>query len=118
MEILSCVWLLNSVDVNAVLDNIIININKIADRIAPQHIFEIKSNQIPFYDNELRIKARQRDIAYKSFKSSCVMEKQQKWQVYKNERNQYVDMLKQKKKCIMNNKLILINTIVKKCGKI
>lgn len=65
---------------------------------------EIKANDQPWYDFHIKNKTRERDVAYKNFKKCDITEKQTLWLIYKQKRNEVVNLIKQKRKITMKKR--------------
>nr|CAI5853250.1 unnamed protein product [Callosobruchus analis] len=95
IDLLFCKWVLNSINVNDIYENLLVNVTEVVNANAPKHTLSIKSNQVPYFDIQLKDKAKERDLAYKQFsKSSDYSDRQNKWHIYKKIRNEYVNLLK------------------------
>ncbi|KAJ8936143.1 hypothetical protein NQ314_012482, partial [Rhamnusium bicolor] len=99
-------WLLNSDDVNIILEELIYKSNNVINSIAPiRNVVNNNNNQLPWYDEEIKIKARYRDNLYMMFKNcQNIYEKQQYWNQFKVFRND-VNTLKIKKRMYSENKI-------------
>lgn len=105
LELISCDWLYGNADVNVVYENMLEQCKTILNNNAPIIKRENKHNQVPWYDTEVKNKARERDQAYKNFKNSSVTTRNLCWERYKNKRNEVVNLLKTKRVKYYENKI-------------
>ena len=69
------------------------NVECILKNIAPLKTVKFKICDLPWYDQEIRLKSKQRDKAYKKFKNE-VIDKEIHWEAYKKLRNEVVNLMK------------------------
>ncbi|KAJ8931538.1 hypothetical protein NQ314_015535 [Rhamnusium bicolor] len=98
---------LNNDDVNIILEELICKSNNVINSIAPiRNVVNNNNNQLPWYDEEIKIKARHRDNLYMMFKNcQNIYEKRQYWNQFKVFRNDVVNTLKIKKRMYYENKI-------------
>ena len=89
-------WSLNSVDVNFIYNEIASSCDEVINIVSPIQVCRYKSN-VPWFDNEVYFKIKQRDVSYKAFKKCAEKDKQNKWETFKRQRNEVVNLLKIKK---------------------
>ncbi|KAJ8953645.1 hypothetical protein NQ314_007252 [Rhamnusium bicolor] len=120
MDFTNTNWLLNSDDVNIILEELIYKSNNVINSIAPiRNVVNNNNNQLPWYDEEIKIKARHRDNLYMMFKNYLnICEKQQYWNQVKVFRNYVVNTLKIKKRMYYENKIDSNKNNPKQCGKL
>lgn len=102
-----CKWSLNSVDVDNLYLEFIKNCEEVVNAVAPIITFNIK-NGLPWFDSDVKNKIRERDIAYKAFRSSNQQNRVLSWQLYKSKRNEVVGLLREKKRRYYHKKLIVL----------
>lgn len=109
----NCIWEFNDQS-EAILTNLYVSCEYVVNQVAPIKIKTQQKNSLPWYDYEIKNLARQRDNAYKSFKSClCVAQRQIFWDNYKRNRNAVVSLLKHKKRLYFENKLEVYKNDVK-----
>lgn len=89
-------FLLNNTDVNLIYENLLNNVESILKNIAPLKTVKFKICDLPWYDQEIKLKSKQRDKAYKKFKKE-VVDKEINWEAFKKLRNEVVNLMKIKK---------------------
>lgn len=98
VEIINCDWNFDSVDINVIYNDLYEKINSVINNHYPIREKKCKNENVPWYDNEVSIRALERDRAYKYFISySNGSNSNILWSDYKIKRNLVVDLLKQKK---------------------
>lgn len=102
-----CKWSLNSVDVDNLYLEFTKNCEEMVNAVAPIITFNIK-NGLPWFDSDVKNKIRERDIAYKAFRSSNQQNRVLSWQLYKSKRNEVVGLLREKKRRYYHKKLIVL----------
>lgn len=106
MEIITTDWtLLNYVDINKILDEFMTKTKEIVNKISPLHIIKNKKKNLPWIDNELKNKMKNRDLTYRLFKECNENDKDKYWIEYKQHRNEVSNLLKIKKKKYFENKI-------------
>lgn len=97
-KLIFCDWNLDSVDVDVIFHNIMENIESQVEIVSPLITYKIRKNQLPWYDHDVVELSKARDLAYRAFReNSDLNQKQINWAIYKNCRNEVVNLLKQKK---------------------
>ena len=77
---MTCNWSLESVDVNFLYNEIITNCNTVIENVAPTETFNYNP-RLPWFDNEVYLKIKSRDIAYKSFRGCLNDDRTVKWDI-------------------------------------
>nr|CAI5843070.1 unnamed protein product [Callosobruchus analis] len=95
-ELISCKWSLDSMDVNLLYKEVYSNCENIINKISPIQVCTFRNN-LPWLDNEVSRMMQIRDTSYKNFKVAVGMDRQNKWEIYKSQRNKVVNLLKVKK---------------------
>ena len=70
MNLIDCNYELNSTNVNLIYNNLLNNYKLVLNQIAPIKTINCSANDLPWYDNEIVNKKKERDKAYKIFKIS------------------------------------------------
>lgn len=104
LKLLSKEYLLNCVDVDKFYEDFINKCEETVNSVAPIISFYSRSNNIPWYDHEVKAKSNERDRAYKMFKTE---KNDINWSNYKNLRNECVNLLKLKKQLYFYEKVDL-----------
>lgn len=104
-ELIQQDWPLNSSNVDEIYDSIVNKCEHIVNVISPIQNITNKNNNLPWYDMEVKIKSKERDIAYKKFKKCNTIEKQNLWSNFKIKRNEVVNLLKLKKNLYFEQKI-------------
>lgn len=102
INLIDCNFLLQSTDVNLLYNNLESNCEHVVNKIAPISTVNCRTNDLPWYDNEIRNKTKERNRAYKIFK---INSSQDKWQNYKKLRNEVVNMIKEKEQQFYHNEI-------------
>ncbi|CAH1995275.1 unnamed protein product [Acanthoscelides obtectus] len=106
IDLLFCDWSINSINVNEIYENLRANITKAVNANSSKLSLSVRGDQVPYKDIELKNKARERDLAYKQFrKSGHPIDKHNQWEKYKMFRNEYVNLLKMKKRQYFEEKI-------------
>lgn len=102
LELISSHFPLNSTDVDVIYNSVHSVCQTIVDNIAPIKTYSIKANSVPWYDYEVKRISKQRDLAYQIYINN---RNENNWQIYKNYRNEVVNLLKLKKQQYYFNKV-------------
>ena len=94
--LLDCQWKSTSCDIDEIFENLYENCKTVLDNNFPVILKEYDKNSLPWYDKDLKNKAKERDIAYKKY-INAVENRAELWEEYKSS-------------------LIGIKIIAKKCG--
>lgn len=101
LDLLLYQWSLNSVDIDSIYDEISGICENVINKFAPIQSFTV-NNKLPWVDQEVFNKMKERDRAYKAFKRCTNNERNNLWQYYKTLRNAVVNLLKVKKKQVLS----------------
>ena len=94
--LLDCQWKSTSCDIDEIFENLYENCKTVLDNNFPVILKEYDKNSLPWYDKDLKNKAKERDIAYKKY-INAVENRAELWEEYKQKRNRFVNELKIKK---------------------
>lgn len=105
LRLISCDWMLNTNNVNVIHNDILSNCKLILDNVAPLVNINHKKNRLPWYDEEIKLKAKERDSAHKKYRKSMGLERELCWSNYKAKRNNVVNLIKKKKREYFENQI-------------
>ncbi|KAJ8966101.1 hypothetical protein NQ314_003738 [Rhamnusium bicolor] len=88
-------------DLNVDVDNIKVNRIGKPNQQRPRLEYELNSDSVPWYDYEIKCKAKERDLAYQAYNKN---NNPTNWENYKVKRNIVVNLLKTKKRAILFSK--------------
>lgn len=94
LGLIECNFLLNCTDVDEFYEDFLNKCKSVVDKIAPIKTYQCKENNLPYYDYEMRIRSKERDNAFKLFKTNS---NEVNWLSYKKIRNECVNLLKKKR---------------------
>ncbi|KAJ8964221.1 hypothetical protein NQ314_005050 [Rhamnusium bicolor] len=101
LELINCNFLLNSCNIDVFYNDFANKFRNIIDSVAPVKEYELNSDSVPWYDYEIKCKAKERDLAYQAYNKN---NNPTNWENYKVKRNIVVNLLKTKKRAILFSK--------------
>lgn len=107
LQLIQKEWPLDSVDVDYIYNSFCMTCEYTVNNIAPINTVLKKTTEVPWYDLELKNKCRERDMAYRKFKSCTNNDKTNLWLAYKQKRNDAVNLFKLKKRKYYEQKIDL-----------
>ena len=106
IDLLTCNWNYDSIDVNVIFNDLNEKCMTVINSKYPIREVRYRTDNVPWYDNEVREAALERDKAYKFFINySNGSNSIGLWDDYKNKRNLVVNLLKQKKVAYYETKI-------------
>lgn len=102
LNLIDSEFLLNGTDVNDIYNNVRDVFGSVVNEIAPKRTISYYENELPWYDDDIKKLSRDRDNAYKIFKS---IPNNINWESYKHKRNAVVNLIKEKKNIYYYNEI-------------
>lgn len=96
-RLVECEWSLDLADVDLQYTMLVNNTVSCIDSVTPLKSIVFRDNHLPWYDREVITLTGRRDEAYRNFRRSREYDRLQYWLIYKQCRNEVVNLLKRKK---------------------